>query len=92
MYVLLVELQLNFSRFGLTVVVPWSLPQDLQDNASEPRHTMKEIIREKVGKISLALKLSLISIFEKLIRFTTIYISDLNVFIVTADHSALTFF
>lgn len=59
-----VELQLNFSRFGVTVVVPWSLPQDLQDNASEPRHTMKEIIREKVGKISLALKLSLTSILR----------------------------
>lgn len=49
-----VELQLNFSRFGLTVVVPWSLPQDLQEDASEPRHTMKKIIREKVGKISSA--------------------------------------
>lgn len=66
---LLVELQLNFSRFGLTVVVPWSLPQDLQDNASEPRHTMKEIIREKVGKISLALKLSLTSILRILSVF-----------------------
>lgn len=47
-----VELQLNFSRFGLTVVVPWSLPQDLKEDASEPRHTMKKIIRDKVGNIA----------------------------------------
>ncbi|XP_029681702.1 uncharacterized protein [Takifugu rubripes] len=52
------ELQLNFSRFGLTVVVPWSLPQDLQDNASEPRHTMKEIIREKLQSLLQGFKQS----------------------------------
>lgn len=56
-----VELQLNFSSFGLTVVVPWSLPQDLQEDASEPRHTMKKIIREKVGKTPAAFTPSLTS-------------------------------
>lgn len=36
------------------MVVPWSLPQDLQKDASEPKHTMKKIIQDKVGNISLA--------------------------------------
>lgn len=60
-----VELQLNFSRFGLTVVVPWSLPQDLQEDASEPRQTMKKIIRDKVGEISSAFILSLTSTYAE---------------------------
>lgn len=31
------------------MVIPWSLPEDLQDDASEPRAAMGKIFKDKVG-------------------------------------------
>nr|XP_019955532.1 PREDICTED: uncharacterized protein LOC109637536 isoform X2 [Paralichthys olivaceus] len=42
------ELQLDFSGLGLVMVVPWSLPEDLEDEASEPRAKMEKIFKDKL--------------------------------------------
>lgn len=42
------ELQLDLSDMGLTMVVPWSLPEELQDDESEPRSKMGRIVKDKV--------------------------------------------
>lgn len=51
-FVASVELQFDFSM-GLTMVVPWSLPEELQDDMSEPRAKMGKIFKDKVGEYSL---------------------------------------
>ncbi|XP_054480735.1 uncharacterized protein LOC129112596 [Anoplopoma fimbria] len=45
------ELQFDFSLLGLTMVVPWSLHKDLQDDASEPRAKMGEIYKDKLQEL-----------------------------------------
>lgn len=45
-----VELQSDLSSSVLTVILPWSLPEDLQDDASEPRAKVEEIFKEQVGE------------------------------------------
>ncbi|XP_040886111.1 KRR1 small subunit processome component homolog isoform X2 [Toxotes jaculatrix] len=45
------DLQLDFSSMGLTMVVPWSLPEDLQDDASEPRTKMGKIFKDKLQEL-----------------------------------------
>ncbi|AWO97830.1 zona pellucida protein D' isoform 3 [Scophthalmus maximus] len=42
------ELQFDFSSMGLTMVVPWSLPEDLQD---EPRTKMGKIFKDKLQEL-----------------------------------------
>ncbi|KAM6961518.1 uncharacterized protein LKV04_020529 [Tautogolabrus adspersus] len=42
------DLEIDISSMGLTMVLPWSLPEDLQDNVSEPRAKMGEIVKDKV--------------------------------------------
>ncbi|KAG8005767.1 KRR1 small subunit processome component-like protein, partial [Nibea albiflora] len=42
------ELELQFSSMTLTMVVPWSLPEELQDDASEPRAAMGKIFKDKL--------------------------------------------
>lgn len=48
-----VELDLDISSMALTMVVPWSLPEDLQDDASEPRATIEKIFKDEVRESSL---------------------------------------
>lgn len=45
-----VELQLDFDTVGLTMVVPWSLPEDLQDTSSESRIKVKQVFQNEVMK------------------------------------------
>ncbi|KAE8281605.1 hypothetical protein D5F01_LYC20596 [Larimichthys crocea] len=40
-----------FSSMTLTMVIPWSLPEDLQDDASEPRAAMGKIFKDKLQKL-----------------------------------------
>lgn len=47
-----VELEIDLSSEGLTMVVPWSLPKDLLDDVSEPRAKMGKIYEDKVGTCS----------------------------------------
>ncbi|XP_035003445.1 uncharacterized protein LOC118101637 [Hippoglossus stenolepis] len=42
------ELEFDFYSLGLVMVVPWSLPEDLEDEASEPREKMKKIFKDKL--------------------------------------------
>ncbi|CAB1454943.1 unnamed protein product [Pleuronectes platessa] len=42
------DLELEFDFDSLVMVVPWSLPEDLQDEASEPREEMKKIFIDKL--------------------------------------------
>ncbi|KAM7377904.1 hypothetical protein PAMA_013019 [Pampus argenteus] len=42
------ELQLDISSIALAMVVPWSLPEDLQDDMSEPRAEMVKIVQNKL--------------------------------------------
>ncbi|XP_031732724.1 uncharacterized protein LOC116399603 [Anarrhichthys ocellatus] len=44
-------LQFDFSLLGLTMVMPWSLPEDLQDHASEPRAKMEKIYKDKMQEL-----------------------------------------
>ncbi|XP_059182114.1 uncharacterized protein LOC131960859 isoform X2 [Centropristis striata] len=44
------EVLVDFSM-GLTMVVPWSLPEDLQDDVSEPRVKMGEIFKDKLQEL-----------------------------------------
>ena len=44
-----VDLMLDFSIIGLKMVVPWSLPEDLLEDDSEPRAEMGNIFKDKVG-------------------------------------------
>lgn len=44
------EILLDF-EMGLTMVVPWSLPEDLQDNESETRAEIVQIYINKVGEV-----------------------------------------
>ena len=46
------ELDIAYSM-GLIVVVPWSLPEDLQDAMSEPRARIGKIFKDKVDKHSV---------------------------------------
>nr|XP_046235025.1 uncharacterized protein LOC124053678 [Scatophagus argus] len=43
-----VDLEFDISSMGLTMVVPWSVPEDLQDNALEPRAAMEKIFKDKL--------------------------------------------
>lgn len=45
-----VELQFDFDNVGLTMVVPWSLPEDLQDDSSETRIKVKQVFKNEVMK------------------------------------------
>ncbi|XP_041637324.1 uncharacterized protein LOC121505835 [Cheilinus undulatus] len=45
------ELQIDISGMGLTIVLPWSLPEDLQDDASEPRAKMGEIFKDRLQEL-----------------------------------------
>lgn len=47
------DLELDISSLGLIVVVPWSLPEDLQDATSEPRTKIGKIFKDKVDKHSV---------------------------------------
>lgn len=49
-FVVTVELQSDLSSSGITVVLPWSLPDDLQDDSSEPRAEVEKIFKDKVGE------------------------------------------
>ncbi|XP_068163619.1 uncharacterized protein [Antennarius striatus] len=42
------ELFFDISSLGLTLVVPWSLPEDLQDELSEPRAVLEKIVKDKL--------------------------------------------
>ncbi|XP_034530098.1 uncharacterized protein LOC117805478 [Notolabrus celidotus] len=42
------DVQIDISGMGLTMVLPWSLPEDLLDDMSEPRATMGEIFKDKL--------------------------------------------
>ncbi len=44
------ELLFDISSMGLTMVVPWSLPEELQDDVSELKATMEKIFKDKVGE------------------------------------------
>lgn len=46
--VAVIETLFDISNMGLTMVVPWSVPEDLQDNLSEPRANMGRIVQNKV--------------------------------------------
>lgn len=46
-------MQLDLSVMGLMMVVPWSLPEELQSDVSEPRAKMGKIFKDKVGDRSL---------------------------------------
>lgn len=48
-----VELDFDISSMTLTMVVPWSLPEDLQDDASETRATIEKIFKYEVREGSL---------------------------------------
>lgn len=48
-----VELYLDISSTGLSMVVPWSLPEELQDDALEPGVTLRKIFKKEVGVNSL---------------------------------------
>ncbi|XP_028427026.1 uncharacterized protein LOC114550440 isoform X1 [Perca flavescens] len=45
------ELQLDRSSMGLTIVVPWSLPEDLLEGMSEPRAQMEKIFQDKLQEM-----------------------------------------
>ncbi|XP_035537038.1 uncharacterized protein LOC118342556 [Morone saxatilis] len=45
------ELEFEISSMGLTMIVPWSLPEDLLDDMSEPRATMGKIFKDKLQKL-----------------------------------------
>lgn len=47
------DLELDISSTGLIVVVPWSLPEDLQDAMLEPRAKIGKIFKDKVDKHSV---------------------------------------
>jgi len=44
-----IELQFDFDNMGLAMVIPWSLPQVLQDYSSESQAKFKQIFTEEVG-------------------------------------------
>lgn len=41
-------MQLGISDIALTMVVPWSLPDDLQDDTSEQKTVIERIFKEEV--------------------------------------------
>ncbi|CAJ1055608.1 uncharacterized protein LOC117805478 [Xyrichtys novacula] len=45
------DMQVDVIGMGLTLVLPWSLPEELQDDQSEPRAKMGEIFKEKLQTI-----------------------------------------
>ncbi|KAK5849358.1 hypothetical protein PBY51_009008 [Eleginops maclovinus] len=45
------ELMLDFSITVLKLVLPWSLPEDLQDYESEPRAKMGNILKDKLEEL-----------------------------------------
>lgn len=51
-------MQMDFVSTDLTLVVPWSLPDDLLNDMSEPRAQMERIFKDKVGE-----KLKLLQIY-----------------------------
>lgn len=46
------ELELDYDNTGLTVVVPWKLPEDLDNGTSEAKDKIEEIFNNKVSKTS----------------------------------------
>lgn len=47
-FVASVAVQLGISDIALTMVVPWSLPDDLQDDTSEQKTIIERIFKEEV--------------------------------------------
>lgn len=47
------DVQVDIVGMGLTLVLPWSLSEDLQDDMSEPRVKMEEIFKDKVRENNL---------------------------------------
>ncbi|XP_018552655.1 uromodulin-like 1 [Lates calcarifer] len=45
------EMQLDLSVMGLMMVVPWSLPEELQSDVSEPRAKMGKIFKDKLQEL-----------------------------------------
>ncbi|KAM8740487.1 uncharacterized protein AB9X84_020315 [Acanthopagrus schlegelii] len=45
------DLELDIASMGLIVVVPWSLPEDLQDAMSEPRARIGKIFKDKLQEL-----------------------------------------
>ncbi|XP_042367615.1 uncharacterized protein LOC121961627 [Plectropomus leopardus] len=45
------ELQFDVPNMVLTLVVPWGLPEDLQDDMSEPRAKMGKIFKDKLQEL-----------------------------------------
>ncbi|KAM8909111.1 uncharacterized protein AB9W97_006115 isoform 2-T2 [Spinachia spinachia] len=45
------EVQLDFSPLGLTMILPWSMPEDLLDDMSEPTAKMKKIYEDKLHEL-----------------------------------------
>ena len=46
-------MQFDISNMGLTLVVPWLLPDDVHDESSQLRASMEKIYKEKVGENSV---------------------------------------
>ncbi|KAM9704970.1 uncharacterized protein ACNS7B_001363 isoform 1-T1 [Menidia menidia] len=45
------DLQLNFDNMGLTLVVPWSLPEDIRDQSSESQAKLVPIFKEELKEL-----------------------------------------
>ncbi|XP_041834102.1 uromodulin-like 1 [Melanotaenia boesemani] len=45
------QLEVDFDNMGLTMVVPWSMPKDLQDSSSESRAKMEQIVKDKLQEL-----------------------------------------
>lgn len=45
-----VELDVDISSMALTMVVPWSLPEDLQADSMETRAAVKKIFKDEVRR------------------------------------------
>ncbi|KAM6895803.1 uncharacterized protein FYW49_019685 [Xenentodon cancila] len=45
------EIELDFDNMGLTVVVPWSPPEDLQDDLAETRDKVVQLVKEKLEEL-----------------------------------------
>ncbi|KAF3704883.1 Pancreatic secretory granule membrane major glycoprotein GP2 [Channa argus] len=43
--------ELDFSSSALTMILPWSLPDGLQDDASEPRLKMETVLKDKLQEL-----------------------------------------
>ncbi|KAL6117081.1 uncharacterized protein ACO6RY_14943 [Pungitius sinensis] len=45
------EMQFDFSLLGLSMIVPWSLPEDLLEDMSEPRAKIENIYKAKMHEL-----------------------------------------